>query len=140
MAAEAGGSSGDFVIPDALPVLPLRDAVVLPSTAVPLAVGQPRSVRLIDEVMRGNRLVALVLQRDAKAEVSVPGDLHATGTVGMIHQFMRAPDGSVRLMVQGIERIRSFMPKLLRLATAPSIRCAWPPKFFLEKTTATSRP
>ena len=106
MAAEAGSSSGDFVIPDALPVLPLRDAVVLPSTAVPLAVGQPRSVRLVDEVMRGNRLVALVLQRDAKAEVSVPGDLHATGTVGMIHQLMRAPDGSVRLMVQGIERIR----------------------------------
>ena len=106
MAAEAGGSSGDFVIPDALPVLPLRDAVVLPSTAVPLAVGQPRSVRLVDEVMRGNRLVALVLQRDAKAEASAPGDLHGTGTVGMIHQLMRAPDGSVRLMVQGIERIR----------------------------------
>ena len=106
MAAEAGGSSGDFVIPDALPVLPLRDAVVLPSTAVPLAVGQPRSVRLVDEVMRGNRLVALVLQRDAKAEASAPGDLHGIGTVGMIHQLMRAPDGSVRLMVQGIERIR----------------------------------
>jgi ATP-dependent Lon protease len=106
MAAEAGGSSGDFVIPDALPVLPLRDAVVLPSTAVPLAVGQPRSVRLVDEVMRGNRLVALVAQRDPKVEASGPGDLHAIGTVGMIHQLMRAPDGSVRLMVQGIERIR----------------------------------
>ena len=63
MAAE-GGSSGDFVIPDALPVLPLRDAVVLPSTAVPLAVGLPRSVRLVDEVMRGNRLVALVAHRE----------------------------------------------------------------------------
>jgi ATP-dependent Lon protease len=106
MAGEAGGSSGDFVIPDALPVLPLRDAVVLPSTAVPLAVGQPRSVRLVDEVMRGNRLVALVAQRDPKVEASGPGDLHAIGTVGMIHQLMRAPDGSVRLMVQGIERIR----------------------------------
>ena len=85
---------------------PLRDAVVLPSTAVPLAVGQPRSVRLVDEVMRGNRLLALVAQRDAKVEPSAPGDLHGIGTVGMIHQLMRAPDGSVRLMVQGIERIR----------------------------------
>ena len=56
--------------------------------------------------MRGNRLVALVAQRDAKAEASAPGDLHGIGTVGMIHQLMRAPDGSVRLMVQGIERIR----------------------------------
>jgi len=105
MAAESGSGAGDFVIPDVLPVLPLRDAVVLPSTAVPLAVGQPRSVRLVDEVMRGNRLVALVAQRDPKVEASAPGDLHGIGTVGMIHQLMRAPDGSVRLMVQGIERI-----------------------------------
>jgi ATP-dependent Lon protease len=107
MAAEAGrGGDGDFVIPDTLPVLPLRDAVVLPLTAVPLAVGQPRSIRLVDDVMRGNRLVALLAQRDPKAEASTPGDLHPIGTVGMIHQLMRAPDGSVRLMVQGIERIR----------------------------------
>jgi ATP-dependent Lon protease len=108
MAAEAGSGPGpgDFVIPDALPVLPLRDAVVLPLTAVPLAVGQPRSVRLVDDVMRGNRLLALVAQRDPKVEASAPEDLHSIGTVGMIHQLMRAPDGSVRLMVQGIERIR----------------------------------
>ncbi|HUO62579.1 MAG TPA: endopeptidase La [Terriglobales bacterium] len=106
MAAEAASGPGDFVIPDALPVLPLRDAVVLPLTAVPLAVGQPRSVRLVDDVMRGNRLVALVAQRDPKAEASAPADLYSIGTVGMIHQLMRAPDGSVRLMVQGIERIR----------------------------------
>jgi ATP-dependent Lon protease len=108
MAAEGGSNSGDFVIPDVLPVLPLRDAVVLPSTAVPLAVGLPRSVRLVDEVMRGNRLVALAAQRDPKIEASAAGDLHEIGTVGMIHQLMRAPDGSIRLMVQGIERIRLF--------------------------------
>jgi ATP-dependent Lon protease len=80
--------------------------VVLPLTAVPLAVGQSRSVRLVDDVMRGNRLVALVAQRDPKAEASAPADLYSIGTVRMIHQLMRAPDGSVRLMVQGIERIR----------------------------------
>ena len=106
MAPEAASGPGDFVIPDSLPVLPLRDAVVLPLTAVPLAVGQPRSVRLVDDVMRGNRLVALVAQRDPKVEASAPADLYSIGTVGMIHQLMRAPDGSVRLMVQGIERIR----------------------------------
>ena len=60
MAAEAGAGPADFVIPDALPVLPLRDAVVLPLTAVPLTVGRPRSVQLVDDVMRGNRLLALV--------------------------------------------------------------------------------
>jgi len=96
----------DFVIPDALPVLPLRDIVVLPLTAVPLSVAQPRSVRLVDDVMRSNRLLALVAQRDPKTEPAEPADLYRVGTVGMIHQLARVPDGSVRLMVQGIERVR----------------------------------
>jgi ATP-dependent Lon protease len=101
----ATGPGPDFVVPDALPVLPLRDAVVLPLTAVPLAVGQPRSVKLVDDVMRGNRLLALVAQREAKTEPG-PEDLHRVGTVGTILQLARTPDGSMRLMVQGIERIR----------------------------------
>jgi ATP-dependent Lon protease len=106
MAVQPGTSPADFAIPDALPVLPLRDAVVFPLTAVPLAVAQPRSVRLVDEVMRGNRLLALVAQRDAKVEPATPDHLHRVGTVGVIHQLARGPDGSVRLMVQGIERVR----------------------------------
>ena len=106
MAVQPGGSPGDFVIPDALPVLPLREAIVFPLTAVPLSVGQPRSVRLVDDVMRGNRLLALVAQRDPKVEPATPADLHRMGTVGVIHQLARVPDGSMRLMVQGIERIR----------------------------------
>jgi ATP-dependent Lon protease len=106
MAVHPEPGSADFPVPDALPVLPLRDTVVFPLTAVPLAVGQPRSVRLVDDVMRGNRLLALVGQRDPKAEPAGPGDLYGIGTVGVIHQMVRAPDGSVRLMVQGVERIR----------------------------------
>jgi ATP-dependent Lon protease len=104
MAVEAGGP-GDFEIPDALPVLPLSDVVIFPMTAVPLAVGQARSLRLVDDVMRGNRLLALVAQREAKAEPA-PEDLHRVGTVGVIHQLARVPDGSVRLMIQGLERVR----------------------------------
>jgi len=106
MAVQPGGSAADFVIPDALPVLPLRDAVLFPLTATPLAVAQPRSVQLVDDVMRGNRLLALVAQRDPKMEPAKPEDLYRVGTVGVIHQFARAPGGSVRLMVQGLERIR----------------------------------
>ena len=106
MAVESGAGPGDFAIPDALPVLPLRDMVPFPLTAFPLAVGQPRSVRLVDEVMRGNRLLALVAQRDAKVEPAMPEDLYPVGTVGVIHQLGRVPDGKVRLLVQGIERIR----------------------------------
>jgi len=96
----------EFTVPDALPVLPLRETVVFPLAAAPLAVGQPRSLRLVDDVMRGNRLLALVAQRDPKVEPAGPDDLYRVGTVGVIHQLARTPDGSVRLMVQGLERIR----------------------------------
>jgi ATP-dependent Lon protease len=106
MAVQPGGGTADFVIPDALPVLPLRDAVVFPLTATPLVVAQPRSVRLVDDVMRSNRLLVLVAQRDPKAEPAKPEDLYRVGTVGVIHQLARAPDGSLRLMVQGVERVR----------------------------------
>ncbi|HXD95640.1 MAG TPA: LON peptidase substrate-binding domain-containing protein, partial [Candidatus Acidoferrum sp.] len=98
--------AGDVTIPDALPILPLRDGVVFPQTAMPLAVGQARSVRLIDDVMRGNRLLALVAQRDPQTEPATLDDLHRVGTAGMIHQLARGADGSVRLMVQGLERVR----------------------------------
>jgi ATP-dependent Lon protease len=95
-----------MVIPDALPVLPLRGAVVMPLAAAPLSVGQPRSVRLVDDVMRGNRLLAVIAQRDASVENAGPGDLHRMGTVVTIHQLARGPDGVLRLLVQGIERIQ----------------------------------
>jgi ATP-dependent Lon protease len=105
MAGSPPGPAG-FVVPDVLPVLPLRDAVVFPLTAAPLVVGQPRSVRLVDDVMRGNRLLALVAQREPTPEPATPDVLHRIGTAAMIHQLARGADGSVRLMVQGIERIR----------------------------------
>jgi ATP-dependent Lon protease len=105
-AEETPSGIGDVAIPDALPALPLRDTIVLPLMTVPLAVGQARSVRLVDDVMRGNRLVAFVAQRDPKVEASGLDALYPVGTVGMILQLMRAPDGSIRLMAQGIERIR----------------------------------
>ncbi|HMB85519.1 MAG TPA: LON peptidase substrate-binding domain-containing protein, partial [Methylomirabilota bacterium] len=91
----ADEGAGDFTIPDALPILPLRELVLFPLTAVPLAVGQARSLRLVDDVMRSNRLLALVAQRDPKPEVAGPDDLYGVGTVGVIHQLARAPDGTV---------------------------------------------
>jgi ATP-dependent Lon protease len=106
MAIQTPSPGSNVAIPDALPVLPLRESVVLPLTAMPLAVGQQRSLRLVDDVMRGNRLLALVAQHEAKTEPANPEDLYRVGTVGMIHQMARVPDGTVRLMIQGIERIR----------------------------------
>jgi ATP-dependent Lon protease len=89
-----------------VPILPLRGTVVFPLTVVPLAAAQPRSLRLIDEVMSGDRSVGLLLQNDAEMEGAGPNDVRSIGTLGSILQMMRVPDGSVRLAVQGSERIR----------------------------------
>ncbi|MDQ3692966.1 MAG: endopeptidase La [Chloroflexota bacterium] len=89
-----------------LPILPLRGTVVFPLTVVPLAAAQPRSLRLIDQMMSGDRTVALVMQKDADQEGAGPDDVYPIGTIATIHQMMRVPDGSVRLAVQGLERMR----------------------------------
>jgi ATP-dependent Lon protease len=98
--------SPGVVIPDVLPVLPLRGVVVMPLAAAPLSIGQPRSVRLVDDAMRGNRLLALVAQRDSSVEEAGPADVHRMGTVATIHQLARGQDGILRILVQGLERIR----------------------------------
>ena len=111
-------------LPEVLPVLPLRDTVVFPLAMAPLAIGQPRSVRLVDDVMRGSRLIALVAQRGTGEEPG-PDDLNRVGTFGLIHQLTRATDGTLHILVQGLERIRlldfvSTDPYLVaRVQTAP---------------------
>src|SRR6266536_3471069 len=100
-------TSNSPVIPNVLPVLPLRGGtVIFPLAVVPLLVGQERSIRLIDDVMRGDRMVALVAQRPDAPEQAGPNDLYEIGTAGVIHQLMRSPDGTIRLVLQGIERIK----------------------------------
>src|SRR5690242_8203377 len=98
---------GDFTLPDALPVLALPDAVVFPLTAVPLLVVNPAAVRVIDEVMRGNRLLVFAAQREAQPDAPATAEnVHRVATAGAIHQMARTPDGAVRAMVQGLERVR----------------------------------
>jgi ATP-dependent Lon protease len=93
--------------PDILPILPLRGVVVYPTTAVPLTVGQPRSIRLVDDVTGGeSKLVGLVAARDPELEQPGPGDLYTVGTIATVHRLLRAPDGTIRLLVQGLERFR----------------------------------
>jgi ATP-dependent Lon protease len=94
------------VLPEELPLLPLLDTVVFPLAVAPLSVGQERSVKLVDEVMRGPRIVGLVAQRSREVQASRFEDLYAVGTAATIRQLHRLPDGSLRLVVQGFGRFR----------------------------------
>jgi len=94
-------------IPSELPVLPLRGTVVYPLTVIPLSVGQPRSIELVDDTVRtANRMVALVTMKDEKIEEAGPNDVYTVGTAATILRLLRAPDNTIRLIVQGIERIQ----------------------------------
>ena len=92
--------------PDVLPILPLRGVVVYPQTAVPLTVGQPRSIKLVDDVVGGDKLVGLVAAVNPELESPGPNDLYRVGTVALVHRLLRAPDGTLRLLVQGMDRFR----------------------------------
>ena len=93
-------------LPEELPVLPLRGMVVYPQTAIPLTVGQERSIQLVDDVVAGNRMVALVASKDPSLGVPGPDQVHSIGTLATIHRLFRTPDGTIRLLIQGLQRIR----------------------------------
>src|SRR2546422_1360788 len=96
----------DRPVPDILPILPLRAAVVFPHAVSPLAAGRPSSVRLIEDAAKQGRLIAVVMQRDATEEEPGANGLHPVGTLAMIHRVLKQPDGTLRLIVQGVGRVR----------------------------------
>lgn len=95
-------------IPEVLPILPLRGLVVYPQTVVPLTIGQPRSIRLVDDVVASEqRMIGLVASKNPELEQPNPPDLYEYGTAAIVHRLFRAPDGTIRLVVQGISRFRT---------------------------------
>ena len=96
----------ELELPSQLPVLPLKDTVVFPDSVLPLAIGQERSVRLVDAAVAGNRLAALVASKDPEIEQPGWDDLYEVGTAAVVQKMIRVPDGSLRILVQGIRRIR----------------------------------
>ncbi len=102
----ANGEARGQEIPASLPVLPLRGVVVYPQTAVPLNIGRPRSIRLVDDVVAGDRLIALVTALDMEIEDPGVDDIYHIGTVATVHRLFRTPDGTIRLMVQGLARFK----------------------------------
>jgi ATP-dependent Lon protease len=97
-------------LPPILPVLPLKETVVFPESMTPLAIGQERSIKLIDDVAAGERLLALVTVKNEDADPPGFADLYDVGTAAIVHKLIRVPDGSLRILVQGLERIRLEMP------------------------------
>src|SRR5262245_60262603 len=120
---EASNGDRPLSIPSELPILPLRDTVLFPNSFMPLAVARESSVRLIDEAIADRRLIGVFTQRDASVEEPGQDDLYPIGTVTHIHKLFKLPDGSRRLIVQGLTRLR-----LDRVtATRPYLRAAVSP-------------
>jgi len=96
----------DLELPPALPVLPLKETVVFPDSATPLAIGQERSIKLIDDVVARDRLLALVTVKSEDVEQPGWDDLYGVGTAAIVHKLIKVPDGTLRILVQGVERIQ----------------------------------
>ncbi|RKY83366.1 endopeptidase La, partial [candidate division KSB1 bacterium] len=92
-------------IPDEVPILALRDTVIYPFMVSPLFVARPKSIKLIDDVLIGNRILGLVAQRKTDVEDPKGEDLFKYGTVATILKMLKFPDGSVRVLVQGLTRM-----------------------------------
>jgi ATP-dependent Lon protease len=107
-----------YTVPAEVPALPLRDTVLFPNSFMPLAVARESSVKLIDEAIAGGKLVGVFTQKDPTHEEPGQEDLHEIGTLTHIHKMFKLPDGSLRLIVQGLARVR-----LVRMAaTKPYLR------------------
>jgi ATP-dependent Lon protease len=96
----------DVEIPRALPVLPLKETVVFPDSATPLAIGQERSIKLIDDVVARDGKLALVSVKNPDVEQPGWEDLYEVGTAAIVHKLIKVPDGTLRILVQGLQRIR----------------------------------
>jgi ATP-dependent Lon protease len=99
-------ADGGVTVPEVLSILPLRDTVLFPQAILPLAAGREASVRLIEDAVRTGRLIGLFGQRDPSHEDPQESDLYRVGTVATIHKMAKQPDGTVRVVVQGLARVR----------------------------------
>ncbi|MEA2454979.1 MAG: ATP-dependent Lon protease, partial [Thermoleophilaceae bacterium] len=114
-------------LPEALPVLPLRESVAFPEALMPLAVGQERSVRLVNDVLTGSRMLVMVAAKEATGETPGADDLYRVGVAGVVARMMKVPDGTLRILVHGAQRVEidDFVatdPYLIaRITEAPDI-------------------
>ena len=109
ISAEGGGRQVEVGqrsrVPTTLPVLPLRETVPLPDTLTPLAIGQARSIELVNDVLAGDRLLVMVAAKNPELETPGPADLYDVGVVGSVARMIKIPDGTLRILVQGAQRV-----------------------------------
>jgi len=106
LAVEQEGEKDRLAIPAELPILPLRQTVVYPLTFLPLSIDRPESIKLIDDVVLGNKIVGLVTVKNADADRATPEDLYSIGTAAVVLRAVKTPTGSVGVIVQGLERMK----------------------------------
>ncbi|MGI8414447.1 MAG: endopeptidase La [Solirubrobacteraceae bacterium] len=107
----AGGArdvavGGARELPERVGVLPLRDTVTFPDMLIPLNVGQERSIEMINEVLRGDRSIVMIASRRPELETPAPEDLYSVGVLGEVARMIRVPDGTLRVLIQGAQRVR----------------------------------
>ena len=105
-------------------VLALKDTVVFPQSMMPLAIGQERSIRLIDDVVAGDRLLALVTAKDASIDAPGFDDIYDVGTVAVVHKMLKIPDGTLRILVGGLHRVKLVAPVSTRPVPRRRVRGA----------------
>src|SRR6185436_6629055 len=93
-------------IPQELPVLPVRDAVIFPNAVIPLTVGRESSVKLINDVQQNDGMLVVLTQRDKRVDSPGPSDLYDVGTVSMVHRVMKTPEGNLFVIIMGVSRVR----------------------------------
>jgi len=105
---EEGGEFNQRIqtIPDDLPILPVRDAVIFPNAVIPLTVGRESSVRLINDVQQRDGMLVVLTQRDKRVDSPAPADLYDIGTVSMVHRAMKTPEGNLFVIIMGVSRVR----------------------------------
>ena len=99
-----GGDLREADLPSVLPILPLRNAILFPNTVIPVTVGRPKSIQLINDVFRAGKLLGAVTQLDAKVEDPTPEDIYGIGTLGRIVKTIEMPDNTITAIIQGVRR------------------------------------
>lgn len=106
MTMEGSQDMRDMLLPDTLPVIALRNAVLFPDTIIPITVGREKSVKLVREVYAKDRILGAVAQKDARMENPGTDDLFETGTLARIIKIIEMPDGGTTIILQGIKRFK----------------------------------